>query len=366
MNHIKLFILIIIFQLFSTFLFSQTTKISFLNEENNANFIHLFTKDYVKSLNYYKDLEKVYPEFVSTSNKFYLYVEAAFKNKDYTFAIKLFKNKLKLGIDTNFYVNNYYNNCLRLKEEFYMFQKSKQWKNNIEKQYYKLLNKDGKFNKTNSNKLNDALIDVSYLNGFDQGVRSVTNILGERFSNNNFKEELQKLIFKKLSECDSLNFVSLIKTLKKIENVNDKKKIINKSFAVLIHNFKYCFVSQIIDSNNYIYLKNTLYDMFLNNAMSEVEYAMFIDRSLISRGDTNCKNLQKYGAGVYFNSRKDTLGKLYPIENIENIDKTRSEIGLPPLIEASFEFKFILPENYQIPEKYLKLNQNDINNFRSK
>lgn len=348
----KLFLFIAI-NVFVHFCYCQSNLITFLNAENEAHYIHLFKNNYSQSILEYKKIINDYPEYSAISEKLYLYIESGIKNSENEFIIQIYKQRMKLGLDTNLYVAENYKSINSLKEEFLKFKKSKLWYKEIDKHYKELFNKEGKYKKPNSDKLNNAINEVYYLNGFDQGVRNALHIQDGKFTNDTFRNELSALLDRKLKERDSLNFKGLIKILKDLNNVRDQIRTLLYAHPLLIHNFKYCKIGNVIDSSDYFYLQQVLFNGLLNNELRAENYAMFIDRSLIQRGDNNCRNTQQYGAAIYKNSKNDTLSYLYSIENIKDIDIIRAKIGLPSLYEASLEYKFKLPDSYIIPEKYL-------------
>jgi hypothetical protein len=364
MNTLKAISLLLIINFNTSLSFGQTKTIDFLNAENEAHYIHLFKNDYSQSIVEYKKIVNDFPEYAVISEKLYLYIESGLKNNEFGFIFKIYKERLKRGLDTSLYVDKNYKNFNSLEESFFKFKKSKLWQKEIDKVYKKTFNIEGKYKIPNSDKLNKAINEANYLNGFDQGVRNALHIQDEKFTNDPFRNELSKLLDNKLRERDSLNFKEFIKIIKVLNNTREQIKIFYSAYAVVIHNFKYCKIGNRIDSSDYFYIKQVLYNGLINNEMRAQNYAMFIDKSLIYRGNNDCINIQRYGTATYKNSNKETITNLYTIEDIKNIDLIRAEIGLPTLYEASLEYKFKLPENYKIPEKYLTLNRNDINNFR--
>lgn len=159
-------------------------------------------------------------------------------------------------------------------------------------------------------------------------------------------DSLIKIVEMKFFEgIDNINYSTFIKSIK-----NDGFPGLNKLggkelFDVfIIHIFKYnrngIFETD-YDKNKFLFLDSELRIQVLNGNFSNYTFAYCYDYSLAKDsvsyfGIPNLKFVNKQKIFYYF-----------PIEDIENVDKRRKEIGLMPLWKQNEIFNIPLPPNYK-------------------
>jgi hypothetical protein len=105
-------------------------------------------------------------------------------------------------------------------------------------------------------------------------------------------------------------------------------------------------ISQSTTKKDYQFYFNLLKEQVLKGNVSNFNYAVFYDNYLYRN-----KKGTYYGQQMKFNSKTGNL-KCARVEDIDNVDKRRAEIGLPPLWVWCELHNIELPENYQNKQNY--------------
>lgn len=222
------------------------------------------------------------------------------------------------------------------REEFKYFRNSEYW-NFFLKEYDSLY-------KSSTSTLNwELLSEYTSVSKMDQIVRvgDMTKI-GQLCRDSGYS--IDKITSALIGDIDKLNLLRVIELIRKngflkYSETGGKIGIYNN---VLFHSFSSCNRDQSIIWT-YYFLDSLLLSNVLVGKYPSSLYAFFKDRSYAY----SCEKPQKYGnwsggSGVIIQGLQD----------IENVDKLRNEIGLPPLFIQSLIDGFKLPKGYKIPEKY--------------
>lgn len=156
--------------------------------------------------------------------------------------------------------------------------------------------------------------------------------------------EYDKIAKVLMNDFDKINLLKVVNLIKENGFLNysetgGKMGIYNN---VLLHSFSSCF-----KDSSLVWTYKFIDSLLLNNVFlgryPSSFYAFFKDRSY----SYHCKGPQKYG--TWSGGSKVII---YGLQDVENVDKLRFEIGLPPLYIQSLMDGFKLPKGYKIPEKY--------------
>lgn len=151
-----------------------------------------------------------------------------------------------------------------------------------------------------------------------------------------------------IGDFDKINLLKVINLIKEngfLEYSETGGKIGIYNF-VLLHSFSSCNRDPSVKWA-YDFLDSLILNNVLSGKYPPSLYAAFKDRSYAY----SCEVPQRYGnwSGQI---RGGTREILYGLQDIENVDKLRYEIFLPPLYIQSLKDGFKLPDGYKIPNKY--------------
>jgi hypothetical protein len=315
---------------------SQNVVELYYNTINKADSLNYISNEKEKALILYLkaiDLCKNNNLFIS-SNDDILKIQTILALKDDNVAINdLFIYMIKRGINIDEY-NNLKNNEFALKPFF----KTK---------YASFI--DNKFDSLYKLHIQTRNLSLDFrmvsLLTQDQYSRRVLNINGvSRFIASDTIAKLKNFIFN-TSDCEIRNSIVLL-----IKDSSFLKINCNTNYSLgllrilLLHNFFNRELNQTDSSCSYLKFYNFIEPQIRKlvniGKFKNLSYAFLIDRANCWGNSDSAKQIY----GTHLDNDKKTL--LYPIFDIENVDKRRAEIFLPSLYQASIIEGFKLPKEY--------------------
>jgi hypothetical protein len=152
----------------------------------------------------------------------------------------------------------------------------------------------------------------------------------------------EKVAREAMTLADSLNFNSLVRAIE-TRGFPSPVKARGGLGPLALHHFIESHPTYSQDGvNSYLYLDSVYLEAVFSGELSNSEYAYMKDNAISGYGSDNPRSL--YGSSVNVGGGKREI--MDPIVDIQNVDKRRAEIFLPPLWVDALLWNFELPEDY--------------------